>query len=590
MKRRYLVIILVGAMTGSLFAANVRSLTIKTAPARQEQIRGRFTAKQKQAIESYGSQVQVKMDRTGVPSYLMGLQSVRTSRDQARAAQAALSAHGDAFRRRARDGFTYRSALRDDLGIVHVRMDQTYNGIPVIGGEMIVHMTRNRIVGFNGRFLPDLDLPTEPAITSDQAGANAVVFIGNTEGQTPTLVETRKPVIFVDEDDAGHLAIPVRVSYAGSDGVEIDDVFVDAMEGNILGRHPLVWRSLFRRIHNVNQSCDEASLPGTLMFQEGGSSSDSAAMGAYDNTGKTYQYYLYTFQRDSYNNAGAQLVSSVHVRFPTSCTPNNAQWSTTRNQMSYGDGDGVMFGNLSTGLDVTAHELTHGVTQFTSNLTYSRESGALNEGASDILGESAAFYWGQGDWKIGAEVFTPGTAGDALRYMYNPTLDGSSADYYPERLFAGSCTPSGSNDNCGVHSNSGIANLFFYLLSQGGSHPRQKTSVVVTGVGIEKAQRIWYRALVAYMTSSTNFQGARNATAQAAADFFGGACTAEWTAVQQAWDAVGVPGGWSCSPPTSCDPDGSKQEMCFQMGGIHFDSDSCICCTSFQITDCFVIE
>jgi vibriolysin len=141
-----------------------------------------------------------------------------------------------------------------------------------------------------------------------------------------------------------------------------------------------------------------------------------------------------------------------------------------------------------------------------------------------------------------------------------------------------------------VHYNSGIANLFFYLLSQGGSHPRGKTSMVVPAIGIQKAQRIWYRALVAYMTSSTNFLGARTATAQAAADLFGGTNTAEWQAVQLAWDAVGVPGCWSCPPPPGCDPDGSKQNQCFAMGGISFDSTSCMCCTSFQITDCFVIE
>ena len=220
--------------------------------------------------------------------------------------------------------------------------------------------------------------------------------------------------------------------------------------------------------------------------------------------------------------------------------------------MVYGDGDGSTFSNLANGLDVTSHELTHAVCSRTANLAYQKESGALNEANSDILGRSAAFWGGNGSasatssWTIGADVYTPGTSGDALRYMYDPAKDGQSADYYPTRNYSGTCTPSSSNDECGVHTNSGIANLFYFLLSQGGTHPRGKTTVAVTGVGITKAQQIWYRALSVYMTSTTNFQGARTATASAASDLYGGTCTAEWQAVHKAWDAVGVPGTWSC--------------------------------------------
>src|SRR5262249_7940181 len=142
---------------------------------------------------------------------------------------------------------------------------------------------------------------------------------------------------------------------------------------------------------------------------------------------------------------------------------------------------------------------------------------------SDILGRSTAFWAGQSnsavrtDWTIGADVFTPATAGDALRYMYDPAKDGFSTDYWPTRLYASGCSPGPGNDYCGVHYNSGIANLFYYLLSQGGTHPRGKTSVVVTGIGITKAERIWYDALTTRMTSGTDFAGARIATADAAA-------------------------------------------------------------------------
>jgi vibriolysin len=205
--------------------------------------------------------------------------------------------------------------------------------------------------------------------------------------------------------------------------------------------------------------------------------------------------------------------------------------------MVYGDGDGTTFISLAKGFDVVAHELTHAVTEYESNLTYSNESGALNEAMSDIMAAAAEAYKtgsvGGNTWKIGEDIYTPNTAGDALRYMNNPTADGSSKDYYPERY-------TGTSDNGGVHINSGIANLAFYLLVQGGSHPRGKTSVVVPALGMTQAERIFYIANRDYLTSSSNFQAARNATAQAATSLYGATAA---DAVQKAWDAVGVPGG-----------------------------------------------
>jgi vibriolysin len=145
-------------------------------------------------------------------------------------------------------------------------------------------------------------------------------------------------------------------------------------------------------------------------------------------------------------------------------------------------------------------------------------------------------------WKVGEDIYTPNTAGDALRYMNNPTQDGSSKDWYPSRY-------TGTSDNGGVHSNSGIANLAYYLMVMGGTHPRSMSSVVVpalsatSSTSLDMGQRIWYRALTVYMTSSTNFQAARNATAQAAADLYGGTAGAAYNSVQKAWDCVGAPGG-----------------------------------------------
>jgi vibriolysin len=367
--------------------------------------------------------------------------------------------------------------------------------------------------------------------------------------------------------------------------LRFEDVHVDAVTGVFVGSLTKIFTAKNRKVYNMNQACLSTGneLPGTLVISEGGSSSDTAVMGAYNGTGMTWDYYKAIFNRDSYDGAGAALVSSVHGQFSTgfSCTKNNAAWlDSPYNQMVFGDGDGSTFSNLANGVDVTSHEMTHAVCSRTADLVYQNDPGALNEANSDILGRAAAFWGGNGSpsttshWSIGADVYTPGTSGDALRYMYDPALDGDSADYYPTRNYASGCTPSDSNDYCGVHTNSGIANLFFFLLSQGGTHPRGKTTVAVNGIGLTKSQQVWYRALTVYMTSSTTFQGARTATANAASDLYGGTCTTEWQNVHKAWDAVGVPGTWSCGTTYSIAGNAGTSGATVSAGSVSTTSDT----------------
>jgi hypothetical protein len=199
-------------------------------------------------------------------------------------------------------------------------------------------------------------------------------------------------------------------------------------------------------------------------------------------------------------------------------------------------------------MDVVTHEFTHAVTSFESNLTYSYESGALNESLSDIFAayceswNTTSWFMSPDVWKIAEDVWTPGTAGDALRYMNDPALTGDS-DYYPTRY-------TGTSDNGGVHVNSGIANLAFQLLSQGGTHPRGKTTVNVPGIGVQKAGAIFYKASSDYFTASTNFAQAKTYTEQVAA-MTHGTGSAEHTSVTKAWEAVGVGGTVPPAPPTA---------------------------------------
>jgi Zn-dependent metalloprotease len=207
--------------------------------------------------------------------------------------------------------------------------------------------------------------------------------------------------------------------------------------------------------------------------------------------------------------------------------------------MTFGDGDGINYGPL-VNLDVAGHEMSHGVTSRTAGLVYSGESGGLNEATSDIFGTMVEFYANNandpGDYLIGEKIYLKYPAGNhALRYMYHPSLEGPS---YSKDCWSSTL---GSLD---VHYSSGPANHFFYLLAEGSGAKSfngvDHTSPTcngssVTGIGRDAAQKIWYRALDVYFTSSTNYAGARAATLSAAADL--GYST---SAVAAAWSAVNV--------------------------------------------------
>ncbi len=206
--------------------------------------------------------------------------------------------------------------------------------------------------------------------------------------------------------------------------------------------------------------------------------------------------------------------------------------------MTYGDGQGNV--KPLTSLDVAGHEMSHGLTAATAGLKYSRESGGLNEATSDIFGTSVEFFANNssdvGDYLIGEKIDINGN-GTPLRYMDKPSKDGKSADYWSRTV--------GRLD---VHYSSGVANHFFYLLSEGSgaktvngvsyNSPTYDGSTV-TGIGRAKADQIWYRALSTYFTSSTDYAGARTGTLKAASDLYG-AGSAEYNAVAAAWKAVNV--------------------------------------------------
>ncbi|WP_430410712.1 M4 family metallopeptidase [Kordia sp.] len=269
---------------------------------------------------------------------------------------------------------------------------------------------------------------------------------------------------------------------------------------------------------------------------------DNAALDAHWGAMESYDYWLNVHGREGIDGNGFSMRSYVHVG--TNWT--NAAWNGS--VMSYGDGNG---GNRDafTCLDIVAHEIGHGVTQFANNLVYARESGALNEGYSDLWGAAIEFRSkGNGDnlnpnietWQIGEDI----TPGNGIRSMSNPNTFGDpdtylGANWRPTNT-AGCPTPSNANDQCGVHSNSGVLNYWFYLLVQGGSGTNDVFDAFnVTGIGMQKAEEIAYLILRDYLTPNSTFLDTRNAGVEVAISLYG-SNSPEAIATQDAFYAVNV--------------------------------------------------
>lgn len=441
------------------------------------------------------------------------------------------------------------STERDDLGMTHVRMLQHKNGLRVIGGDVVVHLDADGVVRSANGTPRDRELTSVAKLSPEDAIAAAVKGTLDLTSGPKQGLGSELTYLVSNRDGELYLAYEVPVAFRDSDKIQ-ELVYVDALTGDVVDRHPQIFTIKNRVVTNGGGGVFPVAGAPTL-GTEASAPVDPVALAAFNNTGITYDCYKALFNRDSYNNLGATLTSQVHVVFPTGVgnqtSPNNAVWSPQDRMMAYGDGDGVNMKQLAYSLDVTSHELTHAVTSSTSNLIYQGESGALNESLSDITGAICEAWKTKtvnaNTWLVGDEIWTPNTPGDALRYMASPTLDTVSPDYYPERY-------QGQEDNGGVHINSGLPNLTFYLVSQGGKHPRNKTTVSNPGIGIEKAGAIFQRALTTKFTQNTTLAQARTLTVAAATELYPGSCAA--TAVDLAWATVGVGGAapTDAVPPT----------------------------------------
>ena len=469
----------------------------------------------------------------------------------------------------AKEALVVRDVIKDADGTVHTRYERTYGGLPVLGGDLVVDTAKSgateRVIKATNAALNVADLT--PDVTTAAAEKQAVSR-ARALGSTKSAADSARKVIWAASGKPV-LAYETVVGGFQDDGTPNQlHVITDAATGKKLYEYQGIENATGvgntqysgqvsltttqsgsnynltdgdrggHKTYNLNHG---TSGTGTLFSQTsntwGNSTTSNAATAGADahyGAAETWDFYKNTFGRSGIKNNGVGAYSRVH--YGNSYV--NAFWDDGCFCMTYGDGSGNA--DPLTALDVAGHEMSHGVTSNTAGLNYSGESGGLNEATSDIFGTGVEFYANNstdvGDYLIGEKIDINGD-GTPLRYMDKPSKDGGSADSWYSGV-----------GNLDVHYSSGIANHFFYLLSEGsgakvinGVSYNSPTSdgLPVTGIGRDKALQIWYRALTTKFTSTTNYAAARTGTLAAAGELYG-TTGAEYKAVQDAWAAVAV--------------------------------------------------
>jgi bacillolysin len=455
-------------------------------------------------------------------------------------------------------------------GVRNVRYEQLIAGIPVFGAQAVRQIDASGVTRtVLGRLSQGGNVDTRPSVSEERAvgTVEANLGAGGAVVGTPSLVilplEKRRELAYMMWGRPGK-------------GISLQRYFVSAQTGEILfhyedlktatktvGIGTGVWgdrKKIGVEFDGSTYLAEDRLRPAAFTTYDMNFSeysyyygnwtpfvardsdndwTDGAVVDAHAYAGLTYDYYYKQLGRHGIDGHNLPVKSFVHV-FPDLV---NAYWESHSSTMTYGDGGteyGVHYRALSAALDVVAHELTHGVTDYTWNGIYYGEPGALNEAFSDIMGTAVEFYFqpigdarDHADYWLGedlAETFDP--RANAFRSLANPTLFGQPDNYSVRYL--------GTIDNGGVHFNSGIANQAFYFLIEGGTN--RVSGVHVDGLGAvnrAKAERIFYRAFTHYLTPSATFSDARQATIRAAIDLYG-AGTDEVLQTARAWTAVGV--------------------------------------------------
>ena len=430
-----------------------------------------------------------------------------------------------------------------------VKFRQTHRGIPVYAGEMVVRLNALlEVSGANGEVSSNLNISTKPAITADEAQQVALTRINkkhNNSVFSNLNATTNKPTLWIYNPsligkgaDTNKLVWQMEVT--GQQGEFKEFVMVDAHTGAIALHFNLIMTAKNREVYDNTNTAGQ-SLPGPTIERAEGDPVHAVqdVNDAYDFSGDTYDFFFTNHGRDSLDNAGMTLISTVRHCDPSfGCPMQNAFWNGA--QMAYGEGFAVD--------DVVAHELTHAVTQFTSNLIYQNQSGAINESFSDVWGEFVDLTNGAGTdtsavrWQLGEDV--PGIG--ALRNLQDPTVF-NDPDKVTSALYR--CT---SADNGGVHSNSGVNNKAVYLMTDGDTF----NGITVAGIGIIKVAKIYYEAQTNILTSGSTYLNLYNALNTACTTLVGtdGITATDCASVTNAINAVEMNQPVCVTPPVPVCP------------------------------------
>ncbi|MET9761565.1 M4 family metallopeptidase [Streptomyces sp. NPDC006372] len=468
----------------------------------------------------------------------------------------------------AKEKLVVRDVLKDSDGTVHTRYERTYDGLPVLGGDLVVKSTKADATASVVKATRAAIEPatTTAAVSTAKAERQALSAAKADKAKSADVDKAPRKVIWAASGKPT-LAYETVVGGLQADGTPNElHVVTDAATGEKLfeyqGIETGTGNTMYsgtvtlgttqsgstynltdaargnHKTYNLNRGTSGTgtlfSGPDDVWGNGSASNAETAGADAHYGAALTWDYYKNVHGRSGIKGDGVGAYSRVHY----GNNYVNAFWSDSCFCMTYGDGSGNT--HPLTAIDVAGHEMTHGVTSNTAGLNYSGESGGLNEATSDIFGSTVEFYANNssdvGDYLIGEEIDINGD-GTPLRYMDKPSKDGASKDSWYSGI--------GSID---VHYSSGPANHFFYLLSEGSGtktingvtyNSATSDGLPVTGIGRDKAEKIWFRALTTKFTSTTNYAAARTGTLAATGELYG-TDSAEYKAVQDAWAAINV--------------------------------------------------
>ena len=472
----------------------------------------------------------------------------------------------------AKTSFKLVTKYNDKIGFIHIKYQQLYENKTIDGAVITLHTKNNKIVSVSGNIYKNIEIENNISITSESSINFAKTFMNaksykweiqseekqlKFETNNPNATYYPSPNLKVIHIKSGEFKQAYNFTIYSHNPIDKKEFFIDASNGAILDVRQKLYDADITGTavtkYSGNQTITTDSYSGSYRLREIGRGNgietynmntgtnygsatdftdadnywnnvnaqiDEAATDAHWASEMTYDFYFNNFGFNSIDNAGFKLLSYVHYDVSYS----NAFWDGSR--MTYGDGSSAPF----TTVDIAGHEITHGLTEFNAGLIYQDESGALNEGYSDIFGTAIEFYAkpSVANWTIAEDL------GSAFRSLQNPNAFGDPDTYLGTNWYTG------TGDNGGVHTNGQVIGHWFYLLSIGGSGTNDiGNAYTVNGIGIAQAQAIAFRTLTVYLTPSSTYNDAKYYSIVSAIDLFG-ACTPQVEATTNAMYAVGL--------------------------------------------------